>query len=226
LSSTRFTFSAARLHISLVWRGRNPHNTALIFEQELRTVVITMKDIRNGLYVGYEGDCWVVTEFHHRTPGNLRAFVQCKIKSLTTGRVIDKTLRGGETFDEADVEYRHMVYLYRDDHGRHFMDQQSYEQVALQDEFLGDAANYLLENVEVDVTYFNGRPIGVKIPVKVDLKVVSTVPGVKGDTVSNVTKEATVETGLHVQVPLFINEGDVVQIDTRDGSYVTRASTR
>lgn len=189
-------------------------------------MVITMRDIRNGLYVGYEGDVWVVTEFHHRTPGNLRAFVQCKIKSLTTGRVIEKTLRGGETFDDADVEYRHMTHLYSDSEGHHFMDQQSYEQVTLSDELLGEQARYLTENMEVDVTYFNGRPIGVRLPVKVDMRVTSTVPGVKGDTVSNVTKEATLETGLVVQVPLFINEGDVIQVDTRDGSYVTRVSTR
>ncbi|NUP90494.1 MAG: elongation factor P [Candidatus Sumerlaeia bacterium] len=189
-------------------------------------MAVTMKDVRNGMYVGYEGDVWVVTEFHHRTPGNLRAFVQCKIKSLTTGRVIDKTLRGGETFEDADVEYRHMTYLYGDDTGRHFMDQQTYDQAALPDDLLGDHVKYLLENMEVDVTYFNGRPIGVKLPVKVELKVVETVPGVKGDTVSNVTKEAKVETGLVVQVPLFVNEGDVIQVDTRDGSYVTRVSSR
>ncbi len=188
-------------------------------------MAIGMNDIRNGTYLDIDGQCWMVTEFEHRTPGNKRGFVRTKIKSLSTGQVVERTVRSGETLQEAEVNYRRMSYLYSDGTDRHFMDQTSYEQMALSDELIGAGAKFLLEGVEVDVIIVNGDPVGVKVPIKVDLKVASTVPGVKGDTVSNVTKEAEVETGVTVQVPLFINDGDVITVDTRDGSYVTRAST-
>ncbi len=186
---------------------------------------IDMKDIRAGTYLSIDGECWVVSEFEHRTPGNKRSFVRTKIKSLSTGRVVEKTIRSGDTVEEAEVEHRRMSHLYADAQGRHFMDQSTYEQMTLSDDLLGDATRYLIEGMEVDVVIFNGSPIGVKMPPNVALKVTATVPGVKGDTVSNVTKEAEVESGVKVQVPLFINEGDIIRVDTRDGSYVARVST-
>jgi elongation factor P len=186
---------------------------------------LTMKDLKNGTYLDIDGVCWVVIRFEHVKPGKGKAFVRTRMKSMQSGQVVDRTVRSGDTLMSADVQFRKMSYLYTDGADRHFMDQTNYEQAALPDDLLGDASKYLLESMEVDVVIFNGTPIGVNIPVKVDLKVTATVPGAKGDTVSNVTKDAEVETGITVQVPLFINEGDVVTVDTRDGSYVTRAST-
>jgi elongation factor P len=184
---------------------------------------LTMNDVKKGTHFDIDGECWVVTDYAHVKPGKGGAFIRLKIKSLRSGRVVEKTMKGGDAVKSADVSYRKMSYLYSDGTDFHFMDQSDYEQMGLSADFLGDAVNYLKEGMEVDVVLVNGSPIGVNMPVKVNLKVVQTEMGVKGDTVSNVTKGAEVETGVTVQVPLFINEGDVITVDTRDGSYVTRA---
>ena len=187
--------------------------------------MISTNDVKPGMALNLDDGLYSVVEYQHVKPGKGKAFVRTRMKSMQSGQVVERTIRSGDTLTSADVQFRKMSYLYTDGTDRHFMDQTNYEQAALPEDLLGDAPKYLLEGMEVDVVIFNGTPIGVNIPVKVDLKVTATVPGVKGDTVSNVTKDAEVETSVTVQVPLFINEGDVITVDTRDGSYVTRAST-
>jgi elongation factor P len=180
-------------------------------------------DLRRGTKIDLEGVVYTVVDFMHITPGKGRAVMRTKLKSFNDGRVIEKTFTSGEKVKVADLEHRTMQYLYKDGDACVFMDTRTYEQMHLDKELLGDDALYLKENSEISVALYKGAPIGVDLPPKVDLKVVQTVPGVKGDTVSNVMKPATLETGLAVQVPLFINEGDIVRVDTRDGKYVERA---
>ena len=180
-------------------------------------------EIRNGTRLEIGGDVFIVTRFQHVTPGKGRAIVRTKLKSVTTGRVIDKTFTSSGKVTKADLELRNMQYLYKHDPHYIFMDLQTYEQIELPDELLGDAVKYLKENEQVNVAMHKGRPIGIELPIKVALRVVQTVAGIKGDTVSSPTKPAILETGLEVQVPMFINEGDIVRIDTRDGSYAERA---
>lgn len=187
---------------------------------------VGMGDLKKGIYLTIDNSIWNVTKYEHVKPGKGAAFVRIKTKNMTTGQVVERTIRAGDTLYEADVSYAHMSFLYSDGEEYHFMDQSTYEQVAFNTDLLGSGVNYLLEGMEVDVVVANGKPIGVNLPVKVDLKVMETESVVsKGDTVSNVTKPAKVETGITVQVPPFINEGDTITVDTRDGSYVTRAST-
>lgn len=184
---------------------------------------IKATEIRNGTRLEIDGDVFIVNQFQHFTPGKGRAVVRTKLKSITTGRVLDKTFSSSEKVTKADLELRNMQYLYKHDPHYVFMDLQTYEQIQLPGELLGDAVKYLKENEQVNVAMHRGKPIGVDLPPKVELQVVQTVPGIKGDTVSSATKPAIVETGLEVQVPLFINEGDIIRIDTRDGSYAERA---
>jgi elongation factor P len=184
---------------------------------------IKATEIRNGTRLEIDGEVFIVTDFQHFTPGKGRSVVRTKMKSVTTGRVLDKTFTSSEKVTKADLELRSMQYLYKHDPHYVFMDLQTYEQVHLPGELLGDAVNYLKENEQVSVAMHKGKPIGVDLPLKVDLRVIQTVPGVKGDTVSSATKPAILETGLEVQVPLFINEGDIIRIDTRDGTYAERA---
>lgn len=181
-------------------------------------------DLRPGAKIIYEGDAWVIEKVTHRTPGNLRAFVQVRMRSLTSGRSMDNRFSSTERIPQAELDYKTMQYMYHDDAGYHFMEHDTYEQVAISAEDLGDAVNYLQENMDVTVQYYQGKPIGVDIQTFVEMPVVETEPGLKGDTVNNVYKPATMATGLVVQVPMFINIGDVIKIDTRTGEYVTRVS--
>lgn len=179
-------------------------------------------DFRKGLKIEINGEPFVIVDFLHVKPGKGGAFVRTTLKSLTTGNVLEKTFRSGEKVDRPDLQEKQMQYLYQLEGEFHFMDSETYEQLFLLEDQLGDARNYLQENVNVTVLFHNGKPIGVEVPIFVELAVVSTEPGVRGDTAGGATKPAVLETGMTVQVPLFINEGDVLKIDTRTGKYLER----
>ncbi len=180
-------------------------------------------DIRNGLCLRYNHDIFVVVEFQHVKPGKGAAFVRTKMKSVTTGRVLDNTFPAGHKIDEVRVERHKMQFLYRDDSGYHFMDTESFEQAAI-DEKLIDNAGLLKEGMLVDVLYnsADNTPLTMEMPQYVEMQVTYTEPGVKGDTATNTLKPATVESGAEIRVPLFVNEGDFIKIDTASNSYVER----
>jgi elongation factor P len=159
----------------------------------------------------------------HRTPGNLRAFVQVKMRNLRTGAIFDNRFSSTEQVERAILDEQGMEYLYDDGDQYTFMNTETYEQVALNKELLGDAVDYLIPNIKVKVEFYEGRPMSVELPATVDMKVVETEPGLKGATVSNVTKPAKLETGLVVQVPPFINEGEMIRVSTSEGTYQARA---
>lgn len=179
-------------------------------------------DFRKGLKIEINGEPFAIVDFQHVKPGKGGAFVRTTLKSMISGNVFDKTFRSGEKVDKPDLEEREMQYLYESDDEFHFMDNDTYEQSFLTRDQLGDARNFLQENVTVAVLFHNGKPIGVEVPIFVELAVTETEPGVKGDTASGGTKPAKLETGMTVQVPLFVNEGDVLKIDTRTGKYMER----
>lgn len=187
--------------------------------------VYDVSDFRNGLRILYEGEPFVIVYFQHVKPGKGNAFTRTKIKSLLTGRTLEPTLKSGDKVGKPDVEERAMQYLYKDDTGFIFMDNRTYDQVTLNTDQLGDARNFLKENIDASVLFYNGKAIGVTLPNAVDLKVVTCDPGIRGDTVSGALKPATLESGFTIQVPLFINEGDVLKVDTRSGEYLTRVNT-
>lgn len=179
-------------------------------------------DIRKGLKINIDGNPFVVVEFQFVKPGKGQAFTRTKLKNMITGAVVEKTYRSGEKIDKADIEERQMQYLYPDGDAYVFMDTNSYEQMQLTSEQLGDNKFFLLDGTMVDILLFEGKPIGVTPPTFVELKVTETEPGFKGDTSSNTTKPATLETGLTVNVPLFVNQDEYLKIDTRTSEYVER----
>ena len=184
--------------------------------------VYEVSDFRNGLKILWEGEPYIITYFQHVKPGKGNAFTRTKIRSLLTGRSLEPTFKSGEKFQVPDVDERPMQYLYKEGDAYVFMDNRTFDQVNIQEEQLGDHKNFIKENLEVYVLFFNGRAIGITPPTSVDLKVTKCDPGVRGDTVSGAMKPATMETGYTLNVPLFINEGDILTIDTRTGEYLTR----
>ena len=182
----------------------------------------TTNDLKNGMTLNIDGNLMNVVEFQHVKPGKGGAFVRTKLKNVRTGRVLDKTFRADEPVEVAILEKREMQYLYADDAGYHFMDTETYEQSAVPAEALGDAASWLVDGSTPYVTFYEGTPIGVELPAAVELRVTETEPGVRGDRVAGATKPATVETGAVVQVPLFVEAGDRIKVDTRSGAYLTR----
>jgi len=179
-------------------------------------------DFRNGLKIELDGEPYVIVEFQHVKPGKGGAFVRTKIKGLRTGRVLDKTFRSGEKVGKPDLDEREMQYLYASEGQYCFMDSENYEQIFLSEEQLGDNRFYLQENIAVDILFFNGKPIGVELPNFVVLRVTRTEPGVKGDTASGGTKPATLETGLVIKVPLYLDQEEQVRVDTRTGEFIER----
>ncbi|GAB4131342.1 MAG: elongation factor P [Ignavibacteriales bacterium] len=180
-------------------------------------------DLRNGLIIKFKNDLYSVIEFQHVKPGKGGAFVRTKLKNLKNGRVLDNTFRSGEGIEPVRVERRKYQYLYRDSDSFVLMDNETYEQINVLVELFGDGAKFLKESEEVELLVDdNEQIISVDIPVFVNLKVITTEPGFRGDTATNVTKPATLETGCVVNVPLFVNEGDLLKIDTRTGEYVER----
>ena len=182
-------------------------------------------DLRKGLKIVIEGKPYNVVECQFVKPGKGQAFTRTRIKNLLTGNVIDRTFRSGEKLEPADVQSRDMTFIYPDAEGFVFMDE-SGEQVSISGESLGDAKNYLTDGLAVEVVFFKGEPIDVTMPAHVVLEITKCDPGVRGDTASNVTKPATVSTGAIVQVPLFVNEGEWIKVDTRTGEYMERVNRR
>ena len=179
-------------------------------------------DIRKGLKIVHNGEPYVVVDFQFVKPGKGNAFTRTRIKNLITGAVLDMTYRSGEKLQPADTEERTMQYLYQEGSKYWFMDTTTYEQIFVPEEVLGDTKGFLSDNLEVKVLFFEERPIGVEVPTFVELQVVQCEPGVKGDTATGATKPATLSTGHVVNVPLFVEEGDWLKIDTRSGEYVER----
>jgi elongation factor P len=184
---------------------------------------VSTADFKKGLKIVFDGQPYAIVEFQHVKPGKGGAFVRTKLKHMRLGKVIDNTFRSGERVDLVDFEDKHMQFLYRDDR-YHFMDTETFEQVSLSDDEVGEAREFLREQTEVDVLYIDGSPVAVELPNFVELAIAKTDPGVRGDTAQGGTKPATLETGAVVQVPLFLNEGDVIRIDTRTGEYLARVA--
>ncbi|WP_416827185.1 elongation factor P [Ectobacillus polymachus] len=185
--------------------------------------MISVNDFRTGLTIEVDGGIWSVIEFQHVKPGKGAAFVRSKLRNLRTGGIQEKTFRAGEKVAKAHIENRRMQYLYAMGDSHVFMDNETYEQLELPATQIEYELKYLKENMEVFIMTFQGEILGVQLPNTVELKVMETEPGIKGDTASNVTKPATLETGLVVQVPIFINEGEMLVINTAEGKYVSRA---
>jgi elongation factor P len=183
---------------------------------------VSTTEFRNGLKIEIDGEPYVIVEFQHVKPGKGGAFVRTKMKSLKSGNVIDRTFRSGEKVDVPELEEKTMQYLYAADKDRVLMDTSSYEQISMSEKQLGDSVNYLKENMEIKVLYFKGQPINIDIPMFVELKIARTDPGVRGDTASGGSKPATLETGAVVKVPFYLNEGDVIKVDTRSGIFIER----
>jgi len=185
-----------------------------------------LSDFKKGLKVLIENEPYSVVDFQHVKPGKGNQFTRTKLKHLINGSNLERTFKSGEKFGIPDVAFKDMDYLYKDENGFAFMDQVSYEQISLDPDMLGDAANYLVENLKVKVVFFNDRAVGVELPKSVVLKVVKTDPGHKGNTVTNTYKPAILESGFEVQVPLHIAEGDSLKINTTDGTYVERVNLK
>jgi len=186
--------------------------------------MISVNDFRTGLTIEIDGELYTVVDFLHVKPGKGAAFVRSKLKNIRTGYVIEKTFNAGEKVALARIETRPMQYLYKSDPDYVFMDMENYEQISLNEELLGDGIKYLKENMEVFIQIYEGKPIGVMLPNTVELQVVETAPGFKGDTAAGGSKPAKLETGAVVNVPFFINEGDIIQVDTRTGEYLKRSN--
>jgi elongation factor P len=188
-----------------------------------RNIMISVNDFKTGLTVEVDGGIWRVVEFQHVKPGKGAAFVRSKLRNLRTGAIQEKTFRAGEKVGRAQIDNRKMQYLYADGDAHVFMDNNTYDQVELQASAIQEELKYLKENMNVSLIMYEGETLGVELPKSVELQVSETEPGIKGDTASGATKSATLETGLVLQVPLFVNEGDMLVISTDDGSYVSRA---
>ena len=184
--------------------------------------MISTSDFKRGsTKILWNNEPWLITEFQHVKPGKGGAFVRTKLKNLITGRILEETFRSGEKFEEPDLEQKQMQYLYADDH-YHFMDQQDFEQVSFDENHIENVKKYLKEGEVYTVLIFKDKPIMIEPPLFMELEITETIPGVKGDTAQGGNKPATLETGLVVQVPLFLNEGDKVKVDTRDDKYIER----
>ena len=180
-------------------------------------------DLRKGMAIKYNGNTAIVLDVHHRTPGNLRAFVQAIIRYINTGKSADVRFGSTDKVELVDINRQTLEFSYKDNTGYNFIDPQTYETIALDESLLADAKDYLVENLPVEVLYAEGRPVQVELPASVQLRVIESPEGLRGDTASNVTKPALLETGKTVNVPLFINEGEIIKIDTRTGAYMGRA---
>ena len=184
--------------------------------------MITAGDFRKGVTIEWEGGVWTIVDFQHVKPGKGAAFVRTKLKNIISGGVVEKTFRPTEKFDTAHIDRKDMQYLYSEGDMYNFMDMETYDQIALPEETVGDAMKFVKENDMVKMVSYKGNIFSVEPPMFVELEITETEPGVKGDTATNVTKPATVETGAQVNVPIFVNQGDKIQIDTRTGEYLKR----
>jgi len=182
----------------------------------------TTSDFRNGLVINLDGELFTIVYFQHVKPGKGGAFVRTKLKNVKTGRVLDRTFRSGEKVEDVRLERKHVQFLYNDGSQFVFMDTNSYEQIFVDPENVGDASKFLIETMEVELLMHGNQALGVDLPIFVELTITKTDPGVRGDTASGGSKPATLESGAVVQVPLFIEEGEKIKVDTRTGEYVER----
>lgn len=185
--------------------------------------MFNVNDIKNGMTILFEDSIYTVLEFSHVKPGKGAAFVQAKLKNLRTGSIIEKRFNSGVKLEKAMIEKRNMQFLYESSGVYTFMDNESYEQLELTEDHLGNDKYYLKDGLEVMISIYQGEVLGVILPEKVELQIIATEPAVKGNTTNNAQKDATVETGLLVRVPLFIEQGEVILVSTKDGSYASRA---
>jgi elongation factor P len=184
---------------------------------------VSTNQFRNGMHIEVDGTVWRIVEFQHVKPGKGGAFVRTRLKALETGSVVDRTFRAGEKFARVHTEVKNVQYLYDDGSEAHFMDEATYEQFGLPHAEVADELAYLPPSSSVQMLSVNGKPSGIQLPASVELTVAKTEPAVRGDTVTNVTKPATLETGAVVQVPLFVDTGERVKVDPREGRYISRA---
>ncbi|HVZ16185.1 MAG TPA: elongation factor P [Terriglobales bacterium] len=186
-------------------------------------MAIPATQLRPGMVIKHNNDLHSVFSVEHRTPGNLRAFIQAKLRNIRTGAMFEHRFRSGDAIEKITVDEEKMEYLYNDGDAFCFMNTETYEQLHLGKDILGDSVDYLIPNLQITVEFFDGKPVGVELPQTVELTVVETEPGLKSATASSVTKPAKTETGLVVQVPPFINEGEKIRVDTSEGAYLSRA---
>jgi len=184
--------------------------------------MISTGDLRKGIAIELDGELWQILDYHHIKMGRGSAQVRIKLRNVKRGQTVERTFQAGEKWPRAILEKRPVQFLYRDGSDYHFMENESYEQFHLTADQLADVTDYLVEGMSLDRTSYQGETIGVELPLSVELKVVETEPGFAGDTQSGARKPATTESGLVVQVPIFVNEGDVIKVDTRTGEYLTR----
>lgn len=184
--------------------------------------VVDTSRFYKGLKIEYEGEIWEVLEYHHSKIAQRSPVVKTKLRNIITSAVQERNFRSGETFQVPDMERKAMQFLYKDEIGYHLMDLKTYDQLSLGKDLIGDSARFLKEQQEITVVFYKGEPIGVDLPVAVEMEVIKAEPGVRGDTVSAGTKPATLESGAIIAVPLFIEEGDTIKVDTRSGVYLER----
>jgi elongation factor P len=203
------------------WASTTIHKPLTTNQKEMATIQATR--LKKGMLVKMDQDLFRVLELQHVTPGNLRGFVRVKLRNIRNGTLSDQKLRSEDSIERATLDEREMQYLYQDGDDYYFMDTSSYEQIHISNEALGDSVNYLKPEMTIQVEFYGTEPVGIELPQTVDLKVLETVPGIKGATASNQVKPATLETGLVVSVPPFINTGDVIRVSTETGEYLARA---
>ncbi len=186
-------------------------------------MAIPATQLRPGMIIKHNGDLHAVFSVEHRTPGNLRAFIQAKLRNLRSGAMFEHRFRSADAIEKITVDEVEMEYLYNDGDSYYFMNTENYEQTHLSKDVLGDAVDYLIANLQIKVEFYDGKPVGIELPQTIEMTVVETEPGLKSATASSVTKPAKMETGLVVQVPPFINEGEKIRVDTSEGAYLSRA---
>jgi elongation factor P len=186
-------------------------------------MMIDVNELRKGVTFELDNELFRVLEYEHHKPGRGKATIRIKARNLRSGTILEKSFISGDRVPQAELEYHNVQYLYNDGAYYHFMDQDTFEQPAISTETIGDAANYLIENLEIKLTFYQGEPLDIELPITVDMKVVEAEVAVRGDTATGVNKKVTTETGLKVQVPNFVEAGDVIRVDTRSGTYITRA---
>ena len=186
-------------------------------------MAIPATQMRPGMIIKHNNDLHAVFSVEHRTPGNLRAFIQAKLRNIRTGAMFEYRFRSGDAIDKVQVDEVQMEYLYNEGDSYYFMNTETYEQTYLGKDILGDSVDYLIPNLQIKIEFYDGKAVGIELPQTVELTVVETEPGLKSATATNVTKPAKTETGLIVQVPPFINEGEKIRVDTSEGAYLSRA---
>jgi elongation factor P len=187
-------------------------------------MMASTSEFRKGLKILLDNEPFTIVDFQHVKPGKGGAFVRTRVKSLLSGNVLDRTFRSGDKVEIPEMEEKQMQYMYAEGENYYFMDVNTYDQLFIEEENLGDARNYVKEGLTINVSFYKGKAIGVELPNFVDIAIAKTEPGIKGDTAQNATKPAELESGYVVQVPLFVEEGDIIKIDTRSGQYITRVS--